>query len=87
MSDADLSEAGRKAATAMQIRGWQGNTPPRINKSGDLAGVDSEFIVGRDYFLYTSTFHKVGGVWTRRGIKETLQALPVFDSPQNQRSK
>ena len=56
MSDADLSEAGRKAAAAMQIRGWQGNTPPRINKSGEVAGVESEFIAGRNYYLYTTPF-------------------------------
>ncbi len=79
LSDADLVKAGKKTAAALKIGKWQGNQKPRLSKSGELALIDSEFIAGRDMFIYTSTFHKVGNIWKLRGTRETMQALLAIE--------
>jgi hypothetical protein len=75
LSDEDLATAGKKVAEAIRIGDWKGNKEPRFNEAGDKALVDCHFIAGRYLLVYTATFHKVGGRWKLRGVRETMQAL------------
>jgi len=75
LADEDLADAGKKVAQAMTIGDWKGNKEPRLNEKGDKALVDCQYIDGRDWLVYTATFHKVNGQWKLRGLCETMQAL------------
>jgi len=80
VADADLAEAGKKAAQAIGFSAWQGNKAPRYSEGRDVALVDASFIIGRDLLVYTATFHHVGDQWRLRAIRETMQALLATDA-------
>jgi hypothetical protein len=75
IADKNLQNAGKKIARILNIGKWQKNSKPRYNKKKDKALIDCEYIAGRDWLLYTATFHKIVGVWELRGVRETMQAL------------
>lgn len=82
LSDISLIEAGKKAAEAIKISGWQGNEQPRYDEQKELALIDIRFIIGRDLLVYTATFHKIDKLWVLRGIRETMQALLAIHEPE-----
>lgn len=75
IADKNLMNAGKKLARILNVGKWQKNSKPRYNKKKDKALIDCEYITGRDWFLYTATFHKIVDVWELRGVRETMQAL------------
>lgn len=75
IADKNLVNAGKKIARILNIGKWQKNSKPRYNKKKDKALIDCEYIAGRDWLLYTATFHKIAGIWELRGVRETMQAL------------
>jgi len=75
LSDEDVVVAGNKVAQVLQIGRWQGNKPPQYNEEKDKALVACEFIAGRDLLIQTATFHRMGGRWRLRGVRETMQTL------------
>jgi len=79
IADADLIEAGKKAAHAIGFSGWQGNHAPRYSENRETALVDASFIIDRDLLVYTATFQHVGDQWRLRAIRETMQALLAMD--------
>jgi hypothetical protein len=86
MTAEDLPGLAERVALAVKIGKWEGNEKPRYNMEGDKALVDFSFRLPEDALTYTATFHRVGGVWMLRGIRETLQAfLPPVAVPVQRR--
>jgi len=79
----NLDELAQRVAQAVKIGDWEGNSAPILNKEGDKALVNIQLHSGFDGLVYTATFHKVQGLWTLRGVRETLQmfAPPVPVKP------
>jgi hypothetical protein len=74
-SHSDLDALARRAGDAINLGKWVGNDSPRFNQSGDKALIDITFKTAMDHLVYTATFHRIGGTWTLRGMRETLQAF------------
>jgi len=79
IADADLIQAGKKAAQSIGFSGWQSNDAPRYSENHEVALIDARFIIGRDLLVYTATLHHVGNEWRLRAIRETMQALLAMD--------
>ena len=70
-----LEALADRVAKALEIGKWIGNRNVRYNHAWDKALVDCKFITGDDRLTFTATFHRVGGVWKLRGVRETLQEM------------
>lgn len=74
----DLEPFAARTARVLVIGDWDGNGPPRYNEAGDKALIDFRFTApDGDGLTYTATFHRVGGVWKLRAVRETLQEFGV----------
>jgi hypothetical protein len=83
--DAKLEALAKRVAQVIKLGTWEGNGVPRFNESGDKALVDFTFQTSMDLLVYTATFHKIDGVWTLRGARETYQAFaPRAPAPRKQ---
>lgn len=68
-----LDELADHVATRIRIAGFEGKGEAMYNQGGDKALIDFTYDTGEDRLIYTATFHRVGGSWRLRGIRETLQ--------------
>jgi hypothetical protein len=80
LTGTDLVQLGDRVVHALALPGWKGNGPLRCNEKQDAALIGFKFEIGRDYYIYTATFHKVGDTWQLRGIRESAQALKLAPS-------
>jgi hypothetical protein len=60
---------------------------PRLNRGGDKALVDFSYRAGSCRYIYMATFHRLGGVWRLRGVREVMQQLLPPGSPSQSCSK
>jgi hypothetical protein len=75
LSDTNLEALAKRVAFVIGPKTWQANGSPRFNEARDKALVDLEFQTSMDRLVYTATFHKKGGDWNLRGVRETYQAF------------
>jgi hypothetical protein len=73
LRDADLDALAARVAQTLGIGKWEGNKAPRFNETGDNALIDLTFLSGEDRLIHTAAFHRADGLWTLRGVHETLQ--------------
>jgi len=78
-----LSEVVTRVGSAIRFGDWEATGRPRKNEAGDKAFVDYRFFTGEDVLTYTAAFHNVHGIWTLRGVRETMQefASPRIEIP------
>jgi hypothetical protein len=75
MTGSDLNELAVRVGRAAKVGNWEGNGEPVFNQAGDKALVSIAFRAERDEYVYAATFHKIGGAWKLRGLREISQAL------------
>ena len=75
LRDTNLERLAARAAQALEIGDWDGNSELLYNRAHDKAIVDCVFERGRDRLTYTATFYRERAVWQLTGVRETMQAL------------
>jgi hypothetical protein len=81
LQERDLEILARTVAGTIRFGKWEGNPKPRYNERSDKALVDMMYRAPGERLTYTATFHRIGGLWRLRGLRETLHAtvmvLPI----------
>src|SRR5262249_37625404 len=84
LADEDLTALSNRLGEALSIGKFEGVKATRVTPAGDKALVDLYFRSGIDALTYTATVHRLDGVWTVRGVRETMQAMmsmPLVTAP------